>query len=133
MADKTYCLASDVLIWHFRNSNRREAISAYLAQIAGRGSFVCSALTVAEVEQGMRPHEESRTRGFLRALACYPVDRTTAERAGEIVRALRSRGETLGLADALIAATCLVNGFVLVTLNVKDLGKVAGLQIQAVP
>ncbi len=56
-----------------------------------------------------------------------------AERAGGLVRELRARGETLGLGDALIAATCLIHRFLLVTLNVRHFSKVAGLEIEVVP
>jgi hypothetical protein len=63
-------------------------------------------LSVAEVEQGVRRGEEERTRAFLRSLEAHPVDRGTAE----IVRELRAQGFTVGLADALIAATCILRG-----------------------
>ena len=44
-----------------------------------------------------------------------------------IVRNLRAKGRTLHLADALIAATCLVHDLVIVTLNAKDFSQVDGL------
>ena len=44
-----------------------------------------------------------------------------------------ARGITMGLADAIIAATCLVHGLTLVTLNVADFEKVEGLALETVP
>jgi tRNA(fMet)-specific endonuclease VapC len=92
-----------------------------------------TALCVAEVEQGVRPGEEERTRALLRSLPTLAIDREIAERAGEIVRTLRTQGETIGLADALIASACLIHEMPLVTLNVRHFSKVPGLAIEVVP
>lgn len=133
MSGPAYCLDSDVIIWHLRKGERQRAVDAHLEKLATTGSLVCSALSVAEVEQGVRKGEEARTRAFLRALRAHPVDQVVAERAGEVVRGLRARGVTVGLADAIIAATCLVHGLTLITLNVADFEKVDGLALETVP
>jgi predicted nucleic acid-binding protein len=49
------------------------------------------------------------------------------------VRDLRFRGMTLGLADAIIAATCLIHGLTLVTYNVADFEKIPGLAFETLP
>ena len=51
------------------------------------------------------------------------------EKATEIHIKLRSRGQLIGSADILIAAYCLVNGYVLVTRNTKDFERIDGLKI----
>ena len=84
------------------------------------------------MEQGVRTGEDDLTRSFLRVLECYSVDRQVAERAGEIVRTLRATGVTVGLADAVVAATCLGNDLTLVTLDVDDFKRVPGLAIETV-
>jgi predicted nucleic acid-binding protein len=132
MATDAYCLDSDLLIWHLR-AGKRPDISAHLEVLAERGALMISALSVAEVEQGVRPGEEERTRLLLRALPVVAVDRDVAEKAGELVRQLRGRRETLGLADAVIAATCLLHGLSLVTLNVRHFSQVADLALEVVP
>lgn len=83
--------------------------------------------------KGVRHGEEERTRAFLRSLEAHPVDRATAERAGEIVHELRARGFTVGLAHAPIAATCILRGLTLVTYNLADFEKIAGLAVATVP
>ena len=133
MSDAKYCIDSDVLIWHLRTGDRQRAVEQHLVRLAASGSLSCSMLSVAEVEQGVRRGEEDKTRGFLRSLETHPVDRAIAERAGEIVRDLRSHGITMGLADAIIAATCIVHGLTLVTLNVSDFEKVPELAFETVP
>ena len=56
-----------------------------------------------------------------------------AEKAGELRRRLAQQGPKLRLPDALIAATALTEGAVLVTHNVKDyraVAEVAALHIE---
>jgi predicted nucleic acid-binding protein len=132
MAANTFCVDSDVLIWHLRAGSRPQ-VSSHLQALAGRGAVMTTAISVAEVEQGVRSGEEDRTRRLLRALPVIAIDRDVAERAGELVRSLRSRGETLGLADALIASACLVHELTLVTLNVRHFAKVPGLLVEILP
>ena len=132
MAASAFCLDSDVLIWHLRVGSRPE-VSAHLQALADRGTLMTTAVSVAEVEQGVRAGEEDRTRRLLRALRVIAIDRDVAEMAGEIVRSLRSGGETLGLADALIASACLLHGLTLVTLNVRHFSKVSGLSVELIP
>lgn len=83
MAAKAYCLDSDVVIWHLRNTKRRSTVTAFLESLARSGRLVCSTLTVAEVLQGTRPDEEARTRNFLGALEDRAVQSNgIAARAG---------------------------------------------------
>lgn len=132
MANRTLCLDSDVLIWHLRGASPFD-VGAYLATLAEQATIVTTAVSIAEVEQGVRAGEEERTRKLLRSLPIIDVGRGIAETAGEIVRTLRAKGETMGLADALIAACCLANNAALVTLNVKHFVKVSNLELHPVP
>ncbi len=79
-----------------------------------------SALNLAEVYSGIRNHEESVAREFLATLTCFPVTDSIAERGGRLRNEWARRGITLGLADAMIAATALEHGLRLVTDNRKD-------------
>jgi tRNA(fMet)-specific endonuclease VapC len=129
---KGYCLDSDVLIWQLRNARQRTQVTAQLASLAQAAPLACSVLSIAEISQGMRSGEEAKTNALLDALVSHPIDRAVAERAGSIVRDLKAKGRTMHLADALIAATCLVHELTLVTLNVKDFAHVAGLLLEEV-
>ena len=130
MPGRAYCLDSDVIIWHLRNAHRRAKVTDRLAQLSRLGTLSCSALTVAEIFQGIRPGEESGTRALFDGLVVLPIDREIAERAGTIVADLRRTGRTLGLADAVIAATCIEHGMALVTMNERDFGQIQGLDLQ---
>lgn len=79
-----------------------------------------SAINLAEVYSGLRSTEEAAAQDFLAALTCFPVTASIAERGGRIRNEFARRGITLGLADAVIAATALEYGLVLATDNRKD-------------
>ena len=112
MAD--FLLDSDVVIWHLRG---RTTVAEEVLQLARGGRIGLSAITRAEVLQGMREPERKATFGFLDACETLPVSVEIADRASELVRTLRSQGVTLGLPDALIGATGLVARIPLYTCN----------------
>ena len=132
MARSWFCLDSDILIWHLRGAAPFD-VGDFLATLAARATLVTTTISIAEVEQGVRVGEAEHTRRLLRALPVIDVNRGIAESAGEIVRILRAKGETLGLADALIAACCLGNNAALGTLNVKHFSGVPNLELELVP
>lgn len=130
MAD--FLLDSDVVIWHLRG---REEVVRLVLDLAGRGRLALSAVVRAEVIQGMRDPEREPTLGFLDACAALPVDADVADQAGDIVRSFRSRGVTLALPDALIAATALAYGAPLFTCNARHYpptGPLERLDVRAV-
>lgn len=114
MAD--YLLDSDLLIWHLRGT--RTAVER-VVELSGRGRLGLSAIVRAEVLQGMRESESDATYRLLDACETFPVDEAVADRAAELVRTYRSRGVTLHLPDALIAATALEAKLPLYTCNAR--------------
>ena len=78
MASARYCLDSDVVIWHLRKGHRVD-VSNYLENLAERGALMTTAVTVAEIEQGVRIGESEVTRSLLRSLDVIPIDRNIAE------------------------------------------------------
>ncbi len=76
-------------------------------------------MTRFEVLRGMRDRERESTFNLLNSFEALDVTSEIADQAGELIRSWRSRGITLGDADAIIAATALQHGLVLVTTNPK--------------
>lgn len=111
------CLVdSDIVIDVLR---RRHYTRPLLERWAARGPLAVSVVTHLEVYQGMRPGEEEATGILLDGLVSIPVDAHLARQAGLLLREVRTRGFTLGIADALVAATALSLGVPLLTNNVE--------------
>jgi predicted nucleic acid-binding protein len=111
-----YLLDSDIMIWHLRG---KKVVTEMLRNLQKAGVPACSALSVLEVQLGVRRGEEEKTNRFLGSLRIFDVDRTVAGKAAQIVRENRARGMTIDLPDAVIAATCILYDLVLVTYNKK--------------
>ena len=79
-----------------------------------------SALNLAEIYSGLRSTEELLAEEFLASLELFPVTASIAERGGRLRNQCSRRGITIGLADAVIAATALEHESWLVTDNRKD-------------
>ncbi len=80
---------------------------------------VC-AVIVAEFFAGLRPDERPRWAAFIDELTFWATTREMARQAGIYRYDHARRGETILIADALIAATAVAVGATLVTDNVKD-------------
>ena len=113
---------------------RRDYARDLLNHWAGKGLLAISALTHLEIYQGMKTGEEGATNAFLDGLVSIVVDIPVARQAGIMLRELRSKGTTIGIADAIIAATALQSGAPLLTNNVEhypfpDLKVIRGMDI----
>lgn len=84
-----------------------------------------SVVTRAELFAG-RGAEEEAIQELLSAYMEVPVDRSISETAGRL-----RRRTTIGMADALIAATALELQMELVTRNQRDFERVPGLRLRA--
>jgi predicted nucleic acid-binding protein len=105
---------TDVIIDYLRE--QPEAV-AYLEGLVG--PQLLSAVTVAELYAGVREGEERvALDSFLRAFEIVPVDTEIAVKGG-LYRRDYGKSHSVGLADALIAATAEARHATLVTLNKK--------------
>ena len=113
---------------------RRDYALKLLEHWAEEGLLAISTLTHLEIYQGMKASEERATNAFLDGLISVAVDVAIARRAGRMLGELRSKGVTVGIADAIIAATALQLNTPLLTNNVEhypftDLKVVRGLGV----
>ena len=109
-------LDTDVAIDFLR---RRDYARELFNRWADEGLLAVSTLTHLEIYQGMKAGEEGATNAFLDGLISVVVDIPIARRAGSILGEIRSKGMTIGIADAIIAATALQLGTPLLTNNVE--------------
>lgn len=97
----------------------RDYARKLLQHWVGEGLLAISTLTHLEIYQGMKAGEEDATNAFLDGLVSVAVDIPIARRAGTMLGELRSKGVTVGIADAIIAATALHFGAPLLTNNIE--------------
>lgn len=131
-AEGVSCLLdTDIIIDFLR---RRDYALILLEKWSIEGILAVSTLTQLEIYQGMKKGEEKATNIFLDGLVSFDVDIPIARRAGRMLGQYRSKGVTVSVGDAIIAATALQAGVPLLTNNVahypfEDLKVVHGLKI----
>lgn len=121
---------SDILIEVSRNV--RGAIE-YLRRTSGEFTLAISSITQMELLVGCRNKTEQRQlERFLRPFPILALNEVIADQAVALLRQYRlSHG--LLMPDALIAATALVNGVPLATMNQRDYHFIAGIQLVPYP
>lgn len=107
---------TSILIDYLRG---RQAAAALIEAERAAGVLHASEITRLEVLAGMRPREEDQTRSLLSALVWHPVDTEVAEAAGALGRRWLPSHRAVDGADLAIAATAIVIGARLLTLNVR--------------
>jgi len=117
---------SDVLIAHLRGV--AEARDWLLVARRERGRLSASVVSVAEVAGGMRADERRHVARLLSSLQIWPLDERVAWGAAELMRAYRRSHSGIGLGDYLVAATALLGGLELATLNVRHFPMFQGLE-----
>jgi len=107
---------SPFLVWHLRG--RRE-VTEVLRDLQRFGLPACSALSVLEIQLGVKKGEEEKTDRFLKSLRIFDVNMEIASKAARLIRERKAKGITLDLPDSVIAATCILHELILVTCNTK--------------
>ena len=128
----TYLLDTDIAIELLRGRNVH--VAEQLAS-RNRNAIFLSTVTVAELMFGALRSRKSQQsivicRQFCSAIRLVELDQDAGERSGAIRADLAGRGKRIGAYDVLIAGIALARGHVLVTHNVREFGRVAGLQIE---
>ena len=109
-----FVLDTGILIRQLRD---RPGFKALLKGLTEEGDLIIASFTRLEIIRGMKDHERERTFLLLNSLVIYPLDAATADRVGMLIRAEQARKRTVAGPDAVIAATALVAGAILVTTN----------------
>lgn len=108
---------SDILIWHLRGRKRAYSFLKKMNVSADYELWI-GAMQRAEIVFFMRPGEEELTKLFLSQFKTSPVDQQIVDAAGFLYRKWNpSHG--IDINDAFLAATVLLNGGHLYTLNLK--------------
>lgn len=95
--------------------------------------FAFSIITRYEILRGLKARHATRQQAafdrFCTSNTILPLSDTTVVQAAEIYADLHRRGELIGDADILIAATSIVGGYGLATNNERHFERIEGLNI----
>jgi predicted nucleic acid-binding protein len=125
-----YLLDSGLVIRHLRGQRR---IVQFIRGMAKLGRLSISAITRLELHAGMAPDERYATQKLLSRFVTLSLDRDIADRAGDLIQENRAKGSTLGVPDAIIAATAIAHSLTLVTLNTDHFAGIGGLSLASLP
>jgi predicted nucleic acid-binding protein len=120
-------LDTGVVIAHLRGF---PGVAELLISLGARGPLATSVVTVVEVWQGAKAREAERTQLFFSGVEVIPLEAELAEAAGHLARSLREKGYTVGLADAVVAATAQHLDVPVLTTNKKHFEHVPGLRVR---
>ena len=127
-------LDTDTCIFLMRGASQRLEAKVQSVPLAQQ---VMSVVTLAELSYGVQASataKRKQNQAILDSLALHlavldwPQD--AAKHYAEIRADLKKRGAQLGAADLMIAAHARAMGAIIVTNNVKDFGRVKGLEVE---
>jgi predicted nucleic acid-binding protein len=118
---------SSILIDYFRKTDK--ANSKLVAHFKNYEQLYISSVTEFEVVNGATPSHLQFWDGMLLRFTILNFDSKTARQAAEIVTKLKTKRKTIDKPDLFIAATAVVNGLTLDTLNIKHFFDIDGLQL----
>jgi predicted nucleic acid-binding protein len=127
MADKKLMVDSTILIEYFRKTDK--ANSKLVAHFKNYDQLYISSATEFEVVNGATQSHLQFWDGMLPRFTILSFDSKTARQAAEIVAQLKTKRKTIDKPDLFIAATAVVNGLTLDTLNIKHFIHIDSLQL----
>lgn len=123
MSANEYLIDTNILIYHTSGS---QVTTDFITNLIANHSFNISILTKIEFLGWDRhtPEGFEKCKKLVETATSYPVDESTANKAIDL-----KRGKKIKLADAVIAATAILNNLKLVTKNVDDFKMIEGLEV----
>ena len=123
MSANEYLIDTNILIYHTSGS---QVTTDFITNLIANNSFNISILTKIEFLGWDRhtPEGFEKCKKLIETATIYPVDESTANKAIDL-----KREKKIKLADAVIAATALLNNLKLVTRNVDDFKMIEGLEV----
>jgi len=129
-----FMLDTDTCIFLMRGESPALAVKVQAVPLQQQ---VMSVVTFAELTYGVqasapakRKHNQAVLDSLALHLAVLDWPQEAAQHYAEIRVDLKRRGAQLGAADLMIAAHARAMGAIVVTNNVKDFGRVKGLQVE---
>lgn len=122
-------LDTNIIIDHLRQSKKKKTILTGLVEKFSREELAISIVSIQELFEGQSTKEDKRETDLLETISSLKIvayNFEVAKLAGEIARDL---GRAIDMADAAIAASAIINGASLLTLNKKDFSGIKDLEL----
>lgn len=127
-----YALDSNIISFLLRK-NKKLQDRVYHEANNGKGVII-PAIAYYEVKRGLIDAQATtKLAAFERLCDMVGIDKIdieTLDEASNIYASLKKIGRLLEDSDILIAASCIVHGYILVTDNIQHLGRIGGLQFE---
>lgn len=127
-----YLLDTNAWILYLKKPDSK--IQGRLSTISPNDVVTC-AIVLSELLHGAEKYGNRKQRvatvlALLSPFPCFPFDDADAAQYALTRHNLELGGQVIGPYDLQIAAICLRHGFVLVTSNISEFARVAGLQVE---
>ena len=122
-------LDTNIIIDHLRQSQRNDTLLMQIAKKISKENLALSVISVQELYEGKSTREKEKEEYLLATITPLKILSYTyeiAQLAGEIAR---EHKKPIELADAAIAATAIVNGAELFTLDRDDFKDIRDLEL----
>ena len=127
MADGKLMVDTSLLIGYFRKTDKPKA--RLLSQFKSAGRLYISSITEFEVVNGATAAHLEFWDKMLARFTVLDFDSRAARRAAEVIAGLKAKRRSIDKPDLFIAATVLVHGMALDTLNRKHFADIEGLTL----
>ncbi len=127
-----YYLDTNICISYMRGKNKelRDKLDAIPLECIKIPAIVKGELLVGAEKSKRQDETFSETFAFCRPYEIVPFDDSMVLTYARISAALELKGQKIGANDTVIAATILAKNGILVTNNVKEFGRIDGLNIE---
>ena len=122
-------LDTNIIIEHLRQPKTKESTLIKLVKKKPKEVLAISIITIQELYEGKSTKDQAKEQALLATISplkILPYTYEVAQLAGEIARDLN---RAIELADAAIAATAILSGAQLLTLNKKDFLGIKNLEL----
>jgi len=122
------CIDSDIIIDFLNN---KKGVVEKIIQLEENGELTTTSINVFEILKGFSKfNEEEKGYEFLKNLKILDFNYSSSEKAAEIFKELKSRGELIDQLDLFIAAISISNKQSLFTRNLSHFKRISGLVIE---
>ncbi len=122
------CLDTNILVDYWR-AKKKDKGKTLVVALSNEYRLAVSVIAVYELLRGDDSEEDKFWKQFFSKVIILDFDIECAKISGDIYRFLKQKGTMIGTEDILIASVSMKHKCKLATNNIKDFGRIKGLNI----